>query len=242
MTETQKFDIQQAITDAKRVIMDPFGFYKDLPLTGGLTNPMLFVVCMAVVMALISAVTSMFGLGMAGAAGVGIVAIILMPIVAVIGSFIGAAIMFVIWKLIGSDKDFEAAYRCVAYFFAIAPVVAIISIIPYVGTLIRALWSGLLMYAASKNAMGVKEQTAKIAIGILTAILVIGGINGERNARKVSAWADRYSDTMRQAYDEDELAERLENMTAEDAGAMVGDFLKGLEKAAEEAEKAKNAD
>ena len=236
MSDSQTFDIQQAVADAKRVLSDPFGFYKELSLTGGLTNPLLFVVCMAVVTAIISVVLSFVGLGMAAGVGAGIVGIIVIPIAAVIGSFIGAGIMFVIWKLMGSDKDFEAAYRCVAYSFAIAPVGAVLSVVPYLGTAIRALWGGFILYAASTNAMGIKEQTAKIAIGILTALLVLGGINSERQARKVQAWADKYSDSVREIYNEDEIAERLENMTAEDAGEMVGDFLKGIEKAAKEAE------
>lgn len=238
MSNSQVFDIQQAIADAKRVITDPFGFYKELSLEGGLTNPMLFVVCMAVVMAAISVVFSFVGLGMSAGIGAAIVGIIVLPIAAIIGSFIAAGIMYIIWKLLGSDKNFEAAYRCVAYSFAIAPVVAVLSVVPYLGTIVRALWGGFILYAASTNAMAVKEQTAKIVIGILVALSVIVGVSGESKARKMQAWGEKYADSVRQSYSEDEIAERLENMTAEDAGEMLGDFLKGIEKAAKEAEEA----
>jgi uncharacterized membrane protein YdjX (TVP38/TMEM64 family) len=42
--------------------------------------------------------------------GAGFGAIIFMPIAVAIGSFIGAAILFVIWKLMGSQEDYETAY------------------------------------------------------------------------------------------------------------------------------------
>ena len=52
--------------------------------------------------------------------------IIFMPIAVAIGSFIGGAILFIIWKLMGSQEDYETAYRCGAYLMALAPITAII--------------------------------------------------------------------------------------------------------------------
>ena len=71
------------------------------------------------------------------------------PFFAVIGSFIGAAVMFVIWKLMGSEQNFEAAYRCVAHATAIYPVMAVVGLIPYIGTVIGVVWGFYLMYCDS---------------------------------------------------------------------------------------------
>ncbi|MEO0368042.1 MAG: Yip1 family protein [Pseudomonadota bacterium] len=232
MSDTSSFDIGSVIDDAKKVIVDPFGFYQDLKLEGGLTNPILFVVCMGLVMGAMAFVGGIVGLGLTGGIGAGLAALIFMPIMMVIGSFIFGAIMFVLWKLMGSDKNFEAAYRCVAYASAIAPVAALLSVIPYIGTLIRVLWTGLLLYAASINSMGIKDQTAKIAIGILTAIFALVGLNGERHARNIESKFGKYAESI----DADELGKRMEDMSAEEAGEMMGEFLKGLEKAAKDAQ------
>lgn len=59
-----------------------------------------------------------------------------MPIAVAIGSFIGAAILFVIWKLMGSQEDYETAYRCGAYLMALAPITTLINVIPYAGAII----------------------------------------------------------------------------------------------------------
>ena len=102
MSETARFDIGQVVEQAKSVITNPVGYFQTMPKSGGYANPVIFVAVMGAIMGLVSAVVSLFGspVGML-AAGVG--AIIIMPIFAVIGAFIGGAILFVIWKLMGSE-------------------------------------------------------------------------------------------------------------------------------------------
>ncbi|MBT8115525.1 MAG: YIP1 family protein, partial [Arenicella sp.] len=143
------FSLSTVIDDAKKVITDPFGFYRAMPDSGGFADPVIFVAVMGAAAGLIFSVLAMIGLGGAGgmgmAGGMALSAVILVPIGMIIGSFIGAAIVFVIWKLMGSDKNYETAYRCVAYSTAIMPVVALISMIPYVATLVRTLWGMMLL-------------------------------------------------------------------------------------------------
>jgi hypothetical protein len=216
------FDINTVISDAKKVITNPFQFYREMPTTGGLVNPLIFVLVMAVATAIITAVLSFVGLGMAPmmSGGSAMSAIIFFPIMIAIGSFIGAAIMFVIWKLMGSDKDYETAYRCVAYSMAIAPIVAVISIIPYLGGVVKTLWGMYILYAASIETHAIKTQTAKMVLAILAVIGILVGISSERVARSTSAYLDNLS------------IENIDEMTPEEAGEKMGEFLKGLEKGA----------
>lgn len=230
--EASQFNLGTVIDDAKRVITNPVEFYRNMPTSGGYANPLIFVVAMAAISGILIAVLSMIGLGrstMGGTMAVGIGAVIMMPIMATIGSFIGAAILFVIWKLMGSDKEYEAAYRSVAYSFAIWPIAMILSIVPYIGSIIQTLWSMFLGYTSSVEVGKVKEQTAKIVFGVLAALMVVGGINAERTANKMEA---RMSSTFKNLED-------MEDMSAEEAGRKLGEFMNGLQEAAEEAE-AKN--
>jgi len=165
-TADSGFNLGTVIDTAKAVITSPVSFYKSMATGGGLAEPVIFVVVMAVLTAIVAMVYGILGLGMGGVA-IGIGAIIFIPIFSVIGSFIGAAILFVIWKLMGSDKNYETAYRCVAYAFAIVPVMAIISFIPYIAGIIQKIWSAFLMYVASTEVHKIKAQTAKIVFGIL---------------------------------------------------------------------------
>lgn len=235
------FDINTVIEDAKKVITDPAGFYREMPTEGGYANPVIFVAVMAAVTGLMVAIFSVIGLGgsamMAGA--VGFAAIFMVPIFMVIGSFIGAAIAFVIWKLMGSDKDYEVAYRCVAYTMAILPILTIVSIIPYLGVVVRAVWGFFLMSTASVEVHKLSAQTAKIVFGVLFGLSLLFGLSAENTARKWESKAKKWEQAAEGAsVNMEDMFENVEDMTAEEAGEKVGEFLKGLEKAAREMEEA----
>lgn len=236
-SNTSGFDINQVIETAKQVIVNPVAFYRSMPQTGGLANPIIFVAVMAFATAVIGFVLSLIGLGGFNRFGGGfsIFGLVLLPIGAIIGSFIGAAILFVIWKLMGSDKDFEVAYRCLAFSCALLPIATVIQVIPYLGGAIQTLWGVFLMYIASLEVHKLKAQTAQIVFGILAFILVVSGFQSERTARKWSSYADRISAETQRNLKEGSLGKAIEsmqdveNMTPEEAGEQMGEFLKGLE-------------
>ena len=231
---TEKFDINTVIQDALKVITDPIGFYREMPTTGGYTNPLIFVLVMAVAAAAVGFVLNLIGLAKYNpvvAGGAGFWAIFVFPIIMAIASFIGAAIMFVIWKLMGSERDYETAYRCTAYSTAVMPVVSAVSFLPYIATIVRAVWSIFLFYIASTEVHKIKESTAKIVFGILAVLMILSGIKGERDYRKFSNYVDRIEreykhGSIGKAVEE---LENVEDMTPEEAGKKFGEFLKGME-------------
>jgi len=232
------FNLATVIDTAKAVITNPVGFYKLMPTGGGYVQPVIFVVVMSVLTAVVAMVFGVLGLGVAGTAfGVG--AIIFIPIFSTIGSFIGAAILFVIWKLMGSEKDYETAYRCTAYAFAIAPLMATISFIPYIAGIIQKVWGAFLMYTASTEVHKLKAQTAKIVFGVLAVIGILFGYSSEKAVRnfadQTESWGN-IAEKLEKDYKEGSLGdaakkfENLDEMTPEEAGKQVGEFIKGLEK------------
>lgn len=222
------FNLGSVIDDAKKVITSPISFYKEMSKTGGYAEPLIFAIVMAVITGLILAVFSLIGFSstMAGAAALG--AIIFMPIAAVLGSFIGGAILFVIWKLMGSQQNYQVAVRCIAYSFAIMPVISIISFIPYIGSIIQTLWVSYLMYIASVQVHDIKESLAKIVFGILAALGVIIGVTGERASRNLENHFEEMTKNLPNA-DVYKNLENIEDMTPEEAGEQFGKFLKGME-------------
>ncbi|GHA19097.1 hypothetical protein GCM10008090_31090 [Arenicella chitinivorans] len=233
------FDINSVIADAKKIITDPVGFYRNMPQTGGFVDPILFVVCMGLVTAVIGFVLNIIGLAkfntmMGGAIGFGM--LIGLPIMFVIGSFIGAAILFVIWKLMGSQKNYEVAYRATAYTTALAPIASALSIIPYVAGIVKTLWSCFLLYTASVEVHELKAQTAKIVFGIFAALGVISNVGSEHTVRKYSSMAKKWSSEIKHEAREGSIAhslselENIEDMTPEEAGKQFGEFIKGMEK------------
>ena len=62
---------------AIKILVNPVGFYQNMPKSGGLIDPLIFMVVLAVVAGVLSAVLSLIGLGAAGAMVGGLIAILL---------------------------------------------------------------------------------------------------------------------------------------------------------------------
>ena len=220
------FSISSVIEDAVQIIKKPVGFYQRMPHSGGYVEPMIFLVVMAAVAGLIVTVFSFFGGGLAGMMVFGMAAVIILPIAAIISSFIGAAIMFIIWKLMGSDKNFETAYRCVAYASAIYPISAVLGLFPYVGAVLGIVWGMYLMIVASVEVHGVAINKAYIVFGILGVVMIITNVGSEMAAREAEARLEQMGAKMGD----------MEGKTPEEIGKMVGEFMKGVEEAKKQPE------
>jgi len=219
MSETSQFDINKVIADAKFIITNPVGYYQSMPKTGGFAEPLIFVAVMAAVTGIIAAIFSLFSSSVAGMLAAGFSAIILMPIFAVIGAFIGSVILFVIWKLMGSPENYETAFRCLAAITAIYPIIAVLSIIPYIGTIIGIVWATWLLIEASVAVHGRNRQTASIVFGILGALMLISNVSSEYAARNLASKLDQYQNRL----------EQYQQMDPDEAGRKLGEFFKGIE-------------
>jgi len=165
-----KPDPAQMIAKVIKVVTDPVGFYRSMPKHGGYSEPLIFMVALALVSAVLSVILSLFGLGISGMAVAGFMAIILVPVFAAIFGFVAAGLAYVIWKLMGSEEDFETAYRCVSATAAIGPVVTVIDIVPYIGNLVTALWPMALLAIASIH---VHRRSTELSWGVFGALGVL---------------------------------------------------------------------
>jgi hypothetical protein len=190
--ESNRIDFQAMPQTAIKVITAPTEFFRTMPKTGGFFEPLVFMAIMGAIGGLITAVASFMGLGMGMGGAQGLLAIIMVPLFVAIGGFIGAAILFVIWKLLGSQENYEVAYRCCAYLAALMPITTMLGLIPYAG---GAAGIALMVYytvVASTEAHGIASQKAWLTFGILGAILLILSIKGQYMARQYSSGADEF--------------------------------------------------
>jgi hypothetical protein len=181
---------------AVRVVTAPAEFFKSMPKTGGFVEPLIFAAIMAVIAGIIQAIINIVGLsythvGFVESLGM----IIFVPIFVVIGSFIGAAIIYGIWKLMGSQENYETSYRCAAYLMALAPIVAIIGVIPYVGGIINMAIYVYYLVIASTQVHNIPSQKAWLVFGIIGGILALIGISAEYKARNIAPTAEQYRKT-----------------------------------------------
>lgn len=164
------------------VLLRPGDFFAVMPRGGGYAQPLIFMVVMAVLTAIVDVVLSLLGLG-GTSLPMALAGIIIAPLLVAILGFVGAAILFVIWKLMGSRETYETAYRCVAYAGAIMPFMGLLNAIPYLGIVLGLAWSTFILVIASTRVHQIAPKVAVVTFGTLAVILALGGISAQMAAQ-----------------------------------------------------------
>ncbi|GEM_PF-451389 len=231
--------INSIISDAIAVITRPVEFYRGMAKTGGYTDPVIFIVAMAMVGAVLVLPLSVLGIGTIGGMAVRIGVIVMMPVFTLIGSFIGAAIVFVVWKLMDSNESYQTAFRCVAYAGALYPLTVIVGMIPYLGSMICVAWGMYLMVIAATEVHKLDAKSSRMVFGILGALLIFSNLSSEIAARRMASNLENmktpFENISRQLQQSPEIA-------PEEAGRAMGEFIRSMDEAARKnAEQSSNA-
>jgi MFS family permease len=205
-----------------------------MPKTGGFIEPLIFMVVMGVISGLIQTIFSLVGLHIAAGMAMGVASIILVPIVMAIGGFIGAAILFVIWKLLGSQESYETAYRCGAYISVLTPIATVLGLIPYIGSAIGILLITYFLVVASVEVHNIPSQKAWLVFGIIGAILIIMNISAQYSARKFAREAVKFREKM-------EETSKAMKKQAEQMQKQTQDIQKQAEEMQKQAEETRKA-
>jgi hypothetical protein len=218
-TKALQFNIQEQLTSVVNtmvsVITNPAAFYQNMPRTGGFNDPIIFVAAMGLVGGVLQLILSVFGLSIAGSFLMALGYLILFPVFYALFSFIPAAILYMIWKVMGSRENFEIAYRCTAYAAAIGPIITIIGLIPYLGVIVANAWIAYLLVMASVEAHDLIAKPCWIVFGVIAGVLSLGSVTTQYTARQY----------VKELY-------KMEQMTPEEAGKKVGEFIKGMQQGA----------
>ena len=186
------------VGQAIKVITNPVGFYRTMSKSGGYMEPLLFLVVLSVTAGVVSSVLSLFGTGYRGMLGGGVMSFLFVPIFAVVFGFIGAGILHVIWKIMGSRRDFETSYRCVAYSAAISPVMAVLNLIPGLGTFVSSLWPMALMAVASIYVHDRGKKASWSVFGALAAFSLVINMAVEEASQDMADDLERMQEMMEQ--------------------------------------------
>ena len=200
-------------------------------------EPLAFAVIMGFIAGIIHALLRLPGMGYGAGYGGGMMGgfgtIIVMPIIFAISSFIGAAILFLIWKLMGSQEEYEAAYRCGAYLAALAPITAIIGVVPYAGGLITMAIYTFYLVAASVHVHNIPSQKAWLVFGIIGAIFALLGVLSEYKVRNMTSSMNE----LRKTSEEYREAAREMKKSTEELRKQTEEMAKKYQRQAEEAQK-----
>jgi len=172
---------------AVRIVIAPAEFFHKIPKKGGFLEPLAFAGVAGFAASIIHAIWSFLGFGYGGQAQSGwawiLLSIIIIPIILAICSFIGAAIAFLIWKLMGSRQGYKVSYRCMAYLMALAPLIATIEIIPYAGMVLSFAIVTFYMVVVSKEVHGISVLKSLTVFGIICLSLTMLSLHSEYTER-----------------------------------------------------------
>ena len=160
--------VQTFISTVQRVVLQPVDFYRGILRQGDFINPLIFAIICYEVFTILSGLLALAGIGQQQGFGGFIVSLILAPIFAAIGLFIGAGILHLLVMLIVGSRNsgFEATFRVGAY----AAVTSLVSWIPFIG------WIASL-YGIYLAIVGVREvhttTTGKAALVVLIPAAVV---------------------------------------------------------------------
>ena len=162
--------VQSFINAVRGVVTAPVDFFRGIRRQGDFVNPLIFAIICYEVSAILGGLLSLVGVSMGGTEGFGsfLVGLILAPIFAAIGLFIGAGILhLLVMLIIGSrNSGFESTFRVGAY----SSVTSLVSWIPFVG------WIASL-YGIYLAIMGMREAhnttTGRAALVVLIPAVVV---------------------------------------------------------------------
>jgi len=216
----QNINVAEIPQTALKVVMSPAAFFREMPKTGGYVEPLIFMVAMGVVSGLLHAVFSFLGLQFKASIGMALGSIVMIPIAIAVMGFVAAAILFAIWKLMGSEEAYETSYRCVAYVSALSPIMTVLNLIPYAGSVLSLGIACYYYVIASVETHGIPARKAWTVFGIIAIVLAVMSLSGQYAARKALVETERLqkeAEVMQKKYMEQ--AEKLQKQAEEAARA-----------------------
>ena len=161
--------VQTFIATVQAVVLRPVDFFRGILRQGDLINPLIFALICYEVAAILGGLLRVVGIGATNQGfGEFLVSIILAPIFAAIGLFIGAGILHLLVMLIVGSRNsgFEATLRVVAY----SAVTSLVSWIPYIGGLLS-------LYGIYLGIVGIREMhnttTGQAALVVLIPAAIV---------------------------------------------------------------------
>ncbi len=232
--ETKGIDLAAIPQTALKVLTSPAAFFREMPKTGGFVDPLVFMIAMGVVGGLIQAVFTIAGLHLVAGFAAGLASIIIMPIMIAIFGFVGAAIIFFIWKLMGSQESYETAYRCTAYISVLTPITTVLGILPYIGAAIGIVLTTFFLVTASVEVHKLPSQKAWLVFGIIGGILILMSISSQFAARR---FARQMEDTSREMQKAAEQMQKQMQKQSEEGRKAAEEAQKQLEEMQKQMEK-----
>lgn len=203
----ESIDFKKILNDSRETLLNPKGYFASMPLSGGLTEPLIKAAIYGVVAGLFSLLWhltgfSAMGVGIWGGA-IGFMSLIWAIIGAIIGLFIGGAILLIISAICGGNTDFEANVRVMASLMVIYPINAFLAFFYAINFTLGGLvglavsiYGIYLLYHAVIQALKGKESSAKIVAIVLLVFALVGFFGGRKASNSIRDFSEMYEEEL----------------------------------------------
>jgi len=203
----ESIDFKKILNDSRETLLNPKGYFSSMPLSGGLTEPLIKAAIYGVVAGLFSLLWHLTGFSAMGGGilggAIGIMSLIYAVIGAIIGLFIGGVIMLIISAICGGNTDFEANVRVSASLMVIYPINAFLAFFYAINFTLGGLvglavsiYGIYLLYHAVIQALKGKESSMKIVAIVLLVFALVGFFGGRRASNSIRDFSEMYEEEL----------------------------------------------
>ena len=208
-----RIDLSKIIKDSRETLLNPKEYFASLTLAGGYAEPVIKAAIYGTVAGLLSFLWSIaglydFGFGNMGGA-VGITALIASVIGAIVGVFVGGALMLLVSAICGGNTDYEANVRVAASLMVLYPINAFFSFLNGINItlgsvvgLAVSLYGIYLLYIAATVSLKGKESSVKIVAIVLVVLSLLGAFGSRRAAKTFEGYEDMFREELMDEADE----------------------------------------
>ena len=169
----------------KQILLNPAKTFRNMPREGGFSEPLMTLATIGFIAGVLKVlVTFCF---MANGAKIGLFtalsALIFMPIIVIGLGYLGAFLLSILMRLVGSEDHLELALRVTAYLAIISPIAVVILPIPYAGNLILFGILAYLLVAAGIEVYQLNSNTAWLLFGLGVGLLALVSLGSEITTR-----------------------------------------------------------
>jgi hypothetical protein len=161
-----------------QVLTNPSGFFRHLPLGGGLQPAIVFLGVSGLLSGLAYFVLAMLSFKPYQSMGQALFGLLVSPLAFILLTFVSAAVINILWRFMGSGQNYRTAFACLAYISAISPFSTLLSVVPLAGSLVALAWGAQLMVVASVEVHGLSRKNAWLVFGVLGAVFYLLGLLG----------------------------------------------------------------
>jgi hypothetical protein len=203
----ENIDIQKLFRESRETLLNPKSYFPSMPLSGGHAEPLIKAAIYGTVAGLFALLWSLTGFTDVGNAfsggAVGIMALIVSIIGAIVGVFIGGALMLLVSAICGGNTDYEANVRVTASLMVLYPINAFFSFLSGISLILGilvglaiSLYSVYLLYIAESTALKGRESSARIVAIVLVVLALLGSLGSYRASKKTGNLQELFQEQM----------------------------------------------